>query len=579
MQIQGKLSRLTLAEFEKSFADRHLLHGTVEKWAKERPQEVALIDFDRKQRTTWAEFAAAATGIAMRLLEAGFQKGDSFASLLPLTSHHLFLQYACFKIGVIFVPLDLRLLPAEILRSLTLVRAKGFAFLKMPGTPDVAPMLSKLQQALNPQMVIQFSAPGVETTPGTVNVVELLADAMHLVDPSRTDERALRLRTMFKQATGHVTENDGALVIFTTGSTGSPKPALLSHRNISCEAMCISQTLLHGSDKPLVTLVNLPPSHVGCQTELLMGTIFEGGTAVLLAVFDPTKSLQAISEFKVTALGQIPAMFHFEWRLKDYESFDLSSLEFAAYGGQGVTAAFIDKMATMSPFIGSGLGLTETAGFCTYTRVPREQAGDCARSLGFAAPVYPFSIRQPMRSDGSAGDEVPRGELGHVCFSGPQTFLGYLNDPAATAATLSTDGHLYTGDMGRVDEDGLHLAGRAKFIIKPGGYQVFPGDVEAHFGSMEEVVQCAAVGVEHPILSEAIVLFAEAKPGAELTTATLQRHARGLANYMRPRHYVILQAGELPLNRVAKADYLALRERAKLEVQALKARGTWERAE
>ncbi|HEX8924369.1 MAG TPA: class I adenylate-forming enzyme family protein, partial [Terriglobales bacterium] len=572
MPISSILSRLTLSEFEQRFADRHLLHGTVEKWAKERPQDVALIDFDRKQKTTWAEFDAAATGVAMRLLEAGFEKGDSFATLLPLTSHHLFLEYACFKIGVIFVPLDLRLPPAEIFRSLTLVRAKGFAYLKMPGAPEIGPMLGQLQQTFSLKILIEFAAPMVTPTPGTVNLLELLGEAIQLVNPASADERAKHLRAMLKQATNSVTENDGALVIFTTGSTGSPKPALLSHRNVSCQAMCISQALLHGSDKPLVTMVNLPPSHVGCQTELLMGTMFEGGTAVLLAIFDPTKSLQAIGEFKVTALGQIPAMFQFEWRLKDYDSFDLSSLEFAAYGGQSVTAAFIDKMATMAPLIGTGLGLTETAGFCTYTRVPREQARDCARSLGFAAPVYPFSIRQPMRADGSAGDELPNGELGYVCFSGPQTFLGYLNDPAATAATLSKDGHLYTGDMGRVDVDGLHLAGRAKFVIKPGGYQVFPGDVEAHFSTMDEVAQCAAVGVEHPIISEAIVLFVEAKPGADLTMASLQRHARGLANYMRPRHYVILHAGELPLNRVAKADYLALRERAKQEVQALKAR-------
>jgi acyl-CoA synthetase (AMP-forming)/AMP-acid ligase II len=578
MQISSVLSRLTLAEFEERFADRHLLHGTVEKWAKERPDAIALIDFDRKQKTTWAEFDAAATGVAMRLLEAGFQKGDSFASMLPLTSHHLFLEYACFKIGLIFVPLDLRLPPAEVFRSLTLVRAQGFAFLKMPGA-DVVPMLERLEQTFHPKMVIQFSPPMVEPTPGTVNLHELLADAMQLVDPSLTGERETRLRVMLKEASGKVTENDGALVIFTTGSTGSPKPALLSHRNISCQAMCISQTLLHGEQRPLVTLVNLPPSHVGCQTELLMGTIFEGGTAVLLTVFDPTKSLQAIAEHKVTVLGQIPAMFQFEWRLKDYDSFDLSSLELAVYGGQSVTDAFIDKMATMAPFVGTGLGLTETAGFCTYIRVPREQARECARSLGQAAPAYAFTIRQDMRADGSAGDEVPKGELGYVCFKGPQTFLGYMNDPAATAATLSSDGHLYTGDMGRMDENGLHLAGRAKFIIKPGGYQVFPGDVEAHFSTMDEIAQCAAVGVGHPVLSEAIILFVEAKPGATFSVAVLQRHARGLASYMRPRHYVILQAGELPLNRVAKADYLALRERAKQEVQALKARGTWEQAE
>ena len=165
-----------------------------------------------------------------------------------------------------------------------------------------------------------------------------------------------------------ISEDDGALVIFTTGSTGSPKPALLSHRNISCQAMCLSQALLHGSEKELVTLVNLPPSHVGCQTELLMSTVFDGGCAVLISIFDPLRSMRAIADYKVTAMGQIPAMFQFEWRLKEFDSFDLSSLEFAAYGGQQVSPAFIAKMAQMAPNVGTGLGLTEAAGFCTYLR-------------------------------------------------------------------------------------------------------------------------------------------------------------------------------------------------------------------
>src|SRR5208282_4864587 len=167
------------------------------------------------------------------------------------------------------------------------------------------------------------------------------------------------------------------------------------HRNISCQAMCISQALLR-SDKGLVTLVNLPASHVGCQTELLAGTIFEGGTAVLLPVFDPLRSLQAIEEYKVTVVGQIPAMFQFEWRLKDYDKFDLSSLEFVAYGGQQVPEAFIEKMAAMAPWAGTGLGLTETAGFCTYQLQPREHAKACLNSLGVDMPVYAASIRGEM---------------------------------------------------------------------------------------------------------------------------------------------------------------------------------------
>jgi acyl-CoA synthetase (AMP-forming)/AMP-acid ligase II len=178
-------------------------------------------------------------------------------------------------------------------------------------------------------------------------------------------------------------------------------------------------------------------------------------------------------------------------------------------------------------------------------------------------PVYAMSIRGAMRPDGTAGDELPGGKLGHVCFQGPQTFLGYLNDPAATAAAISKDGFLYTGDLGSLHADGLHMAGRAKLVIKSGGYQVFPGDVENHFCALDQVVSCAVVGVEHPILSEAIVAFVERKPGVELTTQMLDRHARGLATYMRPRTYIVMEAGEIPLNRVAKADYIALRELAK----------------
>jgi acyl-CoA synthetase (AMP-forming)/AMP-acid ligase II len=339
--------------------------------------------------------------------------------------------------------------------------------------------------------------------------------------------------------------------------------------------MCLSQALLSGSERELVTLVNLPPSHVGCQTELLMGTIFDGGRAVLVSIFDPLRSVRAIANYGVTALGQIPAMFEFEWRLKEFDSFDFSSLEFAAYGGQQVSPPFLQKMAKMAPNVGTGLGLTEAAGFCTYLRAPAERAADCASSLGWDMPVYPMTIRAAMQANGAAGDELPDGTLGHVCFRGAQTFLGYVNDPAATAEAISSDGYLYTGDMGSRDAAGLQLAGRAKLVMKPAGYQVFPGDIENHFCGLPGVAQCAAVGVPHPVISEAIVAFVETQPGSGVERSHLERHARGLAAYMRPHYYVLLEAGQMPLNRMAKADYLVLRERALRETEALRERGRW----
>lgn len=230
----------------------------------------------------------------------------------------------------------------------------------------------------------------------------------------------------------------------------------------------------------------------------------------------------------------------------------------------------------MAPGFGTGLGLTETAGFVTYSPLDGT-VDDILAGVGYDMPVYPMTIHEKMKADGSAGDESPAGEVGNICFNGPQTFLGYVNAPEATAATISTDGYIYTGDLGFVDEQGLHFAGRAKHVIKPKGYQVFPAQVEDHFCELRaKVAACGVVGVEHQVFSEGIVCFIEAKPAVEFSADELAQHARGVASYMRPLHYVILEPAGLPLNRVAKTDYVVLKERAEEEVESLRAQGKWD---
>jgi acyl-CoA synthetase (AMP-forming)/AMP-acid ligase II len=152
-----------------------------------------------------------------------------------------------------------------------------------------------------------------------------------------------------------------------------------------------------------------------------------------------------------------------------------------------------------------------------------------------------------------------------------------VNDAAATAATLSRDGWLYTGDMGSVDQDGLHFCGRAKWVLKPAGHQVFPGDVEQHFSTLvDQVASVGVVGHEHRMWSEGIVAFVEKAPGADLTEAELRKHARSLASYMRPLHYVILEPGNMPMNRTAKVDVTRLQQLARDEVAKLRERGRWD---
>ncbi len=565
--------QFTLDDYERVFADRHLLHGVLAKWAKARPEAPAILSADGNRTVTWSEFDRLTTALARELLRLGFAKGDFLVTLLPLSVDHVLLEYSCFKIGVIVAPLDLRLSPAEVIRALEILRPRGFVSLGVNAPFDFRELWRAVEAQCN-WIQHLFVADSEEEIAGTRSFASIAGPAWRTVTDrnpeSHEDSAALAA------IASSITENDGALIIFTTGSTGSPKPALLSHRNITVQNMCMCGAFF-GGDNGSRTLVNLPPSHVGGQTEAMMSTFFGGGTAVLLEVFDAGRSLRAITQHRVEILGQIPAMFNLEWMLKDYDRHDLSSLRFAAYGGHSVSRPFVDQLAAMAPVIGTGLGLTEAAGFCTYIQAGAEDREAILDGLGQDMPIYPCSIRQPMRADGYAGDELNSGQIGHICFLGPQTFLGYVNDPAATAQAISRDGYLYTGDLGHKDAAGLHLTGREKWVIKSFGYQIFPGDVEKHIFSLaEKVANCVVVGVAHEVVSEAVVAVVEKKPGVELSPRELDRHARSLPSYMRPRHWIILEPGQMPLNRIGKPDYARAQQMARQEIAQLRAQGQWD---
>jgi acyl-CoA synthetase (AMP-forming)/AMP-acid ligase II len=558
-----RVPQFTLDDYERVFADRHLLHKVVAKWAKVKPVALALLSAEGGRSVTWREFDHTTTALARELSRLGFVKGDYLVTLLPLTVDHVLLEYSCFKIGVIAAPLDLRLSSAEMMRALETLHPRGFVSLGVKAPFDLRPLWRAVQAqcAWIQHCIVMDSDEAIE---GTRSFAAIADSAMR----AATDEDSAALPA--------ISEDDGALVIFTTGSTGSPKPALLSHRNITVQNMCISGAFF-GGDSGARSLINLPPSHVGGQTELLMSTLFGGGTAVLLELFDAGRSLRAIAQHRVEILGQIPAMFNLEWMQKDYDRHDLSSLKFAAYGGNAVSRAFVERLAAMAPVIGSGLGLTEAAGFCTYVQANADDEETILAGLGEAMPIYPCTIRQPMRADGSAGDELAPGEIGHLCFRGPQTFLGYVNDPEATANTISRDGFLYTGDLGYQDAVGLHLTGREKWVIKSMGYQIFPGDVEQHICALaEKVANCVVVGVAHEVVSEAVVAVVEKRPEVEVSRQELDRHTRSLPSYMRPRHWIILEAGQMPLNRVVKPDYVRAQQMARQEIAALRERGEWD---
>ena len=291
------LPQLTLDDYEKVFADRHLLHGVVAKWAKAKPELPRIVSAESGRTVTWGEFDRFTTALAMELSRLGFVKGDFLVTLLPMSVDHVLLEYSCFKIGVIVAPLDLRLSIAEAIRVWRSSGRAGFPRLGVKAPFDFRELWRAVQAQCKwiEHSIVVSSDEAVE---GTESFAAIADPAWRAVR-----DRSAELEGSIPSV---VTEDDGALVNFTTGSTGSPKPALLSNRNITVQNMCISGCFF-GGDRGTRTLVNLPASSVGGQTEILMSTLFGGGTAVLLEVFDAGRSLRAIAQHGVEILGQIPA--------------------------------------------------------------------------------------------------------------------------------------------------------------------------------------------------------------------------------------------------------------------------------
>jgi acyl-CoA synthetase (AMP-forming)/AMP-acid ligase II len=545
------------------------LFDYVDKWAAERPDDIAIIEYDTGDQVSWNEFATKTKAYAKKLLGMGIKKGDVVATTLILLKEHIFLLYACYRIGAIVSPLDVRLKVAEVDACFEQAMPKAYFFQSRSQVADFRPMVEEIKakygEACTHWIQIQDEEEGIIDGAQWAKEWEAAEPVGDITD----DE--------LSQAQEQVEKRDPCLIIFTTGSTGRPKPALLCHEGILVQNIGLATGFGYDWEGKR-TLLDLPPSHVGCVTEFLGTSVYQHSTMVIMSMFDPAKCLGAVQKYKVNMLGQIPALYAMEWRVPGYAEYDLSSLEIAIYGGQTVTRDFLEKLAAMAPYFASGLGLTETSGFVTYTPLDIT-VDDLAASIGFDLPFYPISIRDVIQEDGTAGPEKEPGEIGEICFTGPQSFLGYLNNEEITRKTLSTDGWLYTGDLGSYDETGLHFAGRSKFVIKPKGYQVYPPEVEEFFSQRLKgrVGSIAIVGTPHEVFIEGVMAFVEkATVDTELTEEELEEVAKDMAAYKRPSHYEILEPGAIPLNRVAKTDYAALKERAKEIAETLRAEGKWD---
>ncbi|MCL2156081.1 MAG: acyl--CoA ligase [Leptospirales bacterium] len=545
----------------------------IEHHAKRKKNAIAITEFNTGEKISWGKFNQSVNAFSAKLLSLGLKKGDIIATSLPMLKEHIYLIYACYRIGLIVAPLDLRLKTEEIVYCFEKIKPKAYFFLGKTPLADFRPMIREvMKKTTGIKYWVQFQKEPEFVIDGAIGIGDFAKDIKKIFIKSLFSGSVKKARKL-------VDKRDPCLIIFTTGSTGSPKPGLMCHENISIQTIGIAIGFgveINENDK---MLVNLPPSHVGGLTEQLATTIFAGGESVILHIFNAEMSLQAIEKEKITFMGQIPALFNLEWQLPNYSQYNLSSLRFILYGGQEVPVEFLKKMKEMAPKIGTGLGLTETAGLCTYTDGDAD-VEDIAKSIGYAMNITPLTVRKPMQNNGMAGEELPKGEIGEICFSGPQVFLGYYDDPENTAKTISKDGVCYTGDLGFYDELGIHFVGRGKFVIKTKGYQVYPQDVINHIsnklGPRASAIAC--IGAPHGIYMEAIIVFVEPVAGVTITPEEVMNMCDDISSYSRPSHVVILEPGTMPLNRVAKVDLMELKQKAAQIVEELKKTGSWDKA-
>ena len=330
--------------------------------------------------------------------------------------------------------------------------------------------------------------------------------------------------------------DDDAVILYTSGTTGAPKGAELTHANLTRNAELSAATMLNAGPGD-VTMGCLPLFHVFGLTCGLNATINGGGTLTLLPRFDAGKALDIIGRDKVTIFEGVPTMYAAMLHHPDPVAADTSSLRTCISGGASMPVEIMRGFEqTFGCMILEAYGLSETSPVASFNHPDRVRK--------------PGSIGTPMEGVGmrvvdADGGELPVGEAGEIAIRGHNVMKGYWGKPEATAEAIP-DGWFRTGDLAKVDDDGyFFVVGRQKDLIIRGGYNVYPREIEEVLHEHEAVAEVAVIGIPHAELGEEVGAAVQLKPGAAATPAELRAFARQrVAAYKYPRHFWFVR--ELP---------------------------------
>jgi long-chain acyl-CoA synthetase len=505
-------------------------------------------------RTLWNDVLC----FAQALQSLGVKKGDRVAIMLPNCPQYIVAFYGALRAGAIVVGINPLYTARELelvlhdsgAETLIILDMKYRSFDEIASTTAIKNlMVTGLQDAM--------SFPKSWLFP-----LKMKKDKLWVHVPYSNTVK--RFTDVVKSGTPHPTpvpsdsRNDIALLLYTGGTTGVPKAAMLTHYNLV--ANCVQNALWLGLDEKTrgnqVVGSVLPFFHsYGLSTELNLG-IYGGSKLVLMPRFDVKMSIEAIQKHRITIFPGVPAMYIAINNFKDTPKYDLSSVRYCTSGAAPLPIEVAQEFSriTKGAKLVEGYGLSEASPVTHCNPLNGEiRVG----SIGVPVPDTDVKIVDDH------GDQVPQGEVGEICVSGPQVMLGYWNRPDETAKCLIKDDTgkiwLHTGDMARMDEDGyFYIVDRIKDMIIVGGFNVYPREVEEVLFQHPKVKDAVAIGVPHSKMGETVKVFVVPQD-ASLTEQDITAFCKErLASYKVP--HAIEFRDELPKTQVGKVLRRVLRE-------------------
>ena len=518
--------------------------------ARKWPDREALVFNDR--RWTYAAFDAAVDKVARALINVGVKHGEHVATWITNLPEFLFLFFAAVKIGAVIFPLNTRYRVRDLSYALQQSDCTTLITINRGGPVDFGAMVREVLGPVNIGaegdlrstacpllnriiMVDEGDLPGAWTWSEFMAGERRIADA-ELVARSQA-----------------VNPADVAMIMYTSGTTGNPKGVMLNHVGIR---MCAQRAALFGMTFADVQLNYLPLFHLFSLGYIVLHSVLTGARQVLMETFDSDEAVRLIERERVTMLYGYDTHFSDLIAAKRrLPRADLSSLRtgcFAAGLENSIPIAAETQQQLCRTL--SGWGMTETWSGQTLSFLDDNDEKRCAAS-GYPMPGVEIRIVDP-----ETGKDVPNGQQGEILQRSYCSMLGYYKDPEATAKALDQDGWLHTGDAGVIRPDGhLRFVGRYKDMLKVGGENVSPAEVEFLLMQLPEIAQVAVVGCPDSRLNEVAVAFVVARVGATIGPDEVINFCRGkLASYKVPRQVILV--GQLPMTASGKVQKQQLRE-------------------